>query len=61
MIPMKPSVFLACAVAVLALAGCNKSDDKGSTPAVDDTVKITQANPPPIQASPQAIGRAYLD
>jgi protein-disulfide isomerase len=38
--------FVACAVALLALAGCNKN--KGEAPvASEQSVKITQANPPP--------------
>jgi protein-disulfide isomerase len=44
---MKRSAFLACAVTALALASCNKKEQQGSAPAVNDTVKITQANPPP--------------
>ena len=44
---MKPSVFLACAAATLALAACNKKTDQGSAPAADNKVTITQANPPP--------------
>ena len=44
---MKRSAFLACAVATLALASCNKKGEPGSAPAANDTVKITQANPPP--------------
>jgi protein-disulfide isomerase len=47
MIPMKPFAFLACAAAALAVTACNKSAEQGSAPAADDTVKITQANPPP--------------
>jgi protein-disulfide isomerase len=44
---MKRSAFLACAVATLALAACNKKEQQGTAPTVNDTVKITQANPPP--------------
>jgi protein-disulfide isomerase len=44
---MKRSAFLACAVATLTFAACHKSANQGSAPAVNDTVKITQANPPP--------------
>jgi protein-disulfide isomerase len=44
---MKRSAFLACAAATLALAACNKKEQQGSAPAANDTVKITQANPPP--------------
>jgi protein-disulfide isomerase len=43
---MKVRIFLASAMAVLALAGCNKN--KNPAPAVaNDTVAITQATPPP--------------
>lgn len=38
---------LACVVAVLALAACNKKDQGAGSAAISDTVKITQANPPP--------------
>jgi protein-disulfide isomerase len=44
---MKRSAFLACAVATLALASCNKNKEQAGTPATNDTVKITQATPPP--------------
>jgi len=45
---MKLSVFLACAVAAVALAACNKkSGESGSAVATNDTVTITQATPPP--------------
>jgi protein-disulfide isomerase len=45
---MKIRNFLACAVAVLALAACNKnkSETGGTTPA-NENVTITQATPPP--------------
>src|SRR6266545_5994180 len=43
---MKRPAFLSCAVAALALAACNKSAEQGA-PATNDTVTITQANPPP--------------
>jgi len=43
---MKPFKFLACAMAVLALAGCNKNKGPGAAVS-NDTVKITQAAPPP--------------
>jgi protein-disulfide isomerase len=42
--------FLAGAVAVLALAACNKNNNAGnqaSAPAANENVTITQANPPP--------------
>src|SRR6476646_10958539 len=46
--PMKFRNLLACSMAVIALAACNKSKDQGrSTTAANDTVTITQANPPP--------------
>jgi protein-disulfide isomerase len=45
---MKVRTFLACAMAVLALAGCNKNKSEGGGTAADtSTVTITQANPPP--------------
>ena len=44
---MKSGVFLACAAAVLALAGCNKSKNQTEgTVAANETVTITQATPP---------------
>lgn len=43
---MKVRIFLTCAMAALALAGCNKKSEGGGTVA-NDVVKITQANPPP--------------
>jgi protein-disulfide isomerase len=45
---MKGRIFLAAAMAALALAGCKKNSS-GSTggSAANDTVTITQANPPP--------------
>ena len=43
---MKSRTFLACAMAVLALAACNKNKNEGTSVA-NETVKITQANPPP--------------
>ena len=43
---MKVRNFLVGAVAVLALAACNKKNEGGTT-AANETVKITQANPPP--------------
>ena len=44
---MKRSSIVACAVAVLALTACNKNKDQAGTAASNDTVKITQATPPP--------------
>ena len=45
---MKGRLFLAGAVAALALAGCHKnSSSQGSATAANDTITITQANPPP--------------
>lgn len=47
---MKARIFLAGAAAVLALAGCNKNNASGggtATTAASDTIKITQASPPP--------------
>ena len=47
---MKARVFLAGAAALLALAGCNKNSASGggtATTAASDTIKITQASPPP--------------
>jgi protein-disulfide isomerase len=43
---MKVRNTLACAIAVLALAACNKKDAGNSAAAVDDSVKVTQAAPP---------------
>lgn len=47
---MKFRNVLACAAAVLAVAGCNKgnnsSNSGGGTAVANDTVTITQANPP---------------
>jgi protein-disulfide isomerase len=45
---MKRSAFLACAAATVALASCNKKEQQqGGAPAANETVTITQANPPP--------------
>src|SRR3954453_24094621 len=45
---MKVRTFLACAMAGLALAGCNKNKSEGGGTATDtSTVTITQPNPPP--------------
>jgi protein-disulfide isomerase len=45
---MKVRTFLACTMAVLALAGFNKNKSEGGNAAADtSTVTITQANPPP--------------
>ena len=45
---MKVGSLLACAMAVVALAACNKkTSESAGTPAANDTVQVTQANPPP--------------
>lgn len=45
---MKVPSLMACAMAVLALAACNKNKDEAAGPAAtNDTVAITQATPPP--------------
>lgn len=44
---MKVRILLACTMAALALTACNKDKAGGSAPAADETVQITQANPPP--------------
>ena len=45
---MKVRNFLACAMAAVALAACNKNKEQGAgTTAANETVTITQANPPP--------------
>ena len=45
---MKVSIFLASATAALALGGCNKNSRPARPPPPpNDTVTITQANPPP--------------
>jgi protein-disulfide isomerase len=45
---MKTRNVIACAVAVLALAACNKNKNEGSTASVaNEKVTITQAAPPP--------------
>ncbi|HEX3116297.1 MAG TPA: thioredoxin domain-containing protein, partial [Bradyrhizobium sp.] len=46
---MKVPSLLTCAMAALALAACNKNkNDGGNGPAAtNETVSITQANPPP--------------
>lgn len=45
---MKVSRLLACGMAVLALGACNKNKNEGpSAAAANDSVTITQANPPP--------------
>ncbi|HEY8592539.1 MAG TPA: thioredoxin domain-containing protein [Sphingomicrobium sp.] len=45
---MNPRVFLACAAAALALAGCNKDKGQASGSAAPESdVKITMASPPP--------------
>ena len=44
---MKARNILLGAMAVLALGACKKNNETGGTTAANDTVKITQANPPP--------------
>ena len=47
---MKVRNLLACSLAVVALAACNKNKDEGagtSTAAVEDKIIVTTANPPP--------------
>src|SRR5438309_4461990 len=45
---MKVRTLLACSMAVLALAACNKNKNQPEGTAVtNETVTITQANPPP--------------
>jgi len=44
---MKVRHVLACTAAIVALAGCNKTKSEGQATAPDDTVMVTQANPPP--------------
>ena len=45
---MKVGTLLACSMAVLALAACNKkSNEEAGAPAGNATIQVTQANPPP--------------
>lgn len=47
---MKVSRPLTCAIAALSLAGCKKNNEQSGAPtaaASNDTVTVTQANPPP--------------
>ena len=45
---MKVGTLLACSMAVLALAGCNKKNEAGGTRAApEDKIIVTTANPPP--------------
>jgi protein-disulfide isomerase len=44
---MKVRTTLTCAMAVLALAACNKKQAEGTSPPTNENVTITQANPPP--------------
>lgn len=44
---MKARNLTACAIAVLALAACNKHKNEAAGPAPTEKVTITQANPPP--------------
>src|SRR3954447_1457999 len=45
---MKVGPLLACSMAALALAACNKNkNQEAGTPAGNDTIQVTQATPPP--------------
>ena len=44
---MKFRTLTICAMAALAIAGCNKNKNEGTTAVANQTVTITQANPPP--------------
>jgi protein-disulfide isomerase len=45
---MKVGTLLACSMAALALAACNKNkNQEAGTPAGNDTIQVTQATPPP--------------
>src|SRR5438309_2978524 len=44
---MQVGTLLACTMAALALAGCNKNKNEGAPTVANETVKITQAAPPP--------------
>src|SRR3954454_16211601 len=45
---MKVGTLIACSMAVLALAACNKKNDQGAgTPAAEDKINVTTASPPP--------------
>jgi protein-disulfide isomerase len=47
---MKVGSLLVCSMAALALAACNKNKNEGgsaTSSAAEDTIKVTQANPPP--------------
>src|SRR5947209_11399031 len=45
---MKVGSLLACSMAVVALAACNKTrQESAGTPAANDNIKVTQATPPP--------------
>ena len=45
---MKVGPLLACSMAVLALAACNKNkNQEAGTPAANDAIQVTQATPPP--------------
>ena len=45
---MKVRTFLACSMAIAALAACNKNNrESGSAPAENDKIIVTTANPPP--------------
>src|SRR3954454_19584297 len=45
---MKVSTFVACSMAVLTLAACNKTKTEGGgSTAANDTIQVTQTTPPP--------------
>src|SRR6476469_10694899 len=45
---MKVRIILACSMAALALAACNKNKEQGTeSTAASDAIQVTQANPPP--------------
>jgi len=45
---MKVGTLLACSMAALALAACNKNKEQGTeSTAASDAIQVTQANPPP--------------
>lgn len=44
---MKFRTLTTCAMAAVALAACNKNKTEGTTPTANESVTITQANPPP--------------
>lgn len=44
---MKVRAILACSMAIVALAACNKKNEGAGTTAANDKINITQPNPPP--------------